>query len=87
MAFGREPPWPLSSPEKLIHAFDWEDWKKNNASRTCRHRSKPVFANRSSGMLGKQPDTVENAGQYHIKTEDELGVPNWSRDRWNPRGN
>jgi len=37
-------------------------------------------------MLGQQPTVVANADTYHIKKGDELGVPDWSRDRWNPGG-
>ena len=33
-------------------------------------------------MLGRIPENVEGAGQYHLRSEDELGVPSSSRDRW-----
>jgi pimeloyl-ACP methyl ester carboxylesterase len=37
-------------------------------------------------MLGEQPRVVQGGGKFHIKSGDELGVPDWSRDRWNPGG-
>ncbi len=86
LAFGRETAKAVDFPEVLLHAFDWQSWKaKQRVSDLTLPQQEPV-RQAIEWMLGEQPEDIENAGEYHIKTGGELGVPDSSRDRWNPGG-
>ena len=70
----------------LLHAFDWKGWRAKKRKVDVSMPKQASVRQKIEWMLGEQPDSVENAGRYHIKTEDELGVPDSSRDRWNLGG-
>ena len=73
-------------PEVLIHDFDWEDWKSKQRKPDLKIPKNASVKEKIEWMLGEQPFNTEDEGEYHIKTGDELSVPNESRDRWNPGG-
>ena len=85
-AFGRRKDREADFQEVLIHAFDWNEWKskQREPDLTIPNTSSP--RDRVEWMLGRQPDSIEDADEYHLRAGDELPVPDWSRDRWNPGG-
>ena len=86
-AFGRGTAKAEDFPEVLMHQFDWQAWKTNQATEDLvEPDSRAPIKKRIVWMLGRTPKHVEGEGQYHIRTGDELGVPNWARDRWKPGG-
>lgn len=86
MAFGRGKSNPSDFPEVLLHAFDWQSWKSKQRESDLTIPQQASVRQKVGWMLGERPATIENTGKYHIKTGEELGVPDWSRDRWNPGG-
>lgn len=86
MAFGRGNTSAADFPEVLIHAFDWQGWKVRQRQSDLAMPELASVRQKIDWILGEQPASSEDAGKYHIKTGDELGVPDWSRDRWNPGG-
>ena len=88
LSFGRGTAKRADFPEVLLHQFDWNAWKEHQSPEDLRNPfSSPAAidddrARRIAWMLGRVPKNVEGAGQYHIRSEDELGVPSSSRDRW-----
>lgn len=84
--FGQEKGMALDFPEVLMHAFDWKAWKSKQRISDLVIANDTSVRQKIEWMLGEQPTLIENAGKYHIKIGDELGVPDWSRDRWNPGG-
>jgi pimeloyl-ACP methyl ester carboxylesterase len=86
MAFGRGTAKASDFPEVLLHAFDWKAWKAKQRESDLTVSEQASIRQRIEWMLGEQPHTVEDAGKYHIKTGEDLGVAEWSRDRWNPGG-
>lgn len=85
-AFGRVKAKASDFPEVLIHAFDWDAWKAKQRESDLTLPEQASVRKKVEWMLGEQPTSTENAGKYHIKPGGELGVPDWSRDRWKPRG-
>lgn len=86
MAFGRGNAKASDFPEVLIHAFDWQEWKAKQRESDLAIPEPASVRQKIEWMLGEQPTSIENAGNYHIKTDEELGAPDSSRDRWNPGG-
>ena len=86
MAFARGTAKASDFPEVLIHAFDWHAWKAKQRESDLTVPEQASVRHKIEWMLGEQPTAIEDAGEYHIKTGEELGVPDWSRDRWNPDG-
>lgn len=86
MAFGRGKATAADFPEVLLHAFDWPSWKTKQRESDLTLSEQASMRKKIEWMLGEQPAEIENAGEYHIKTGEELGVADWSRDRWNPGG-
>ena len=86
MAFDRGTATASEFPEVLIHAFDWKAWKTKQRQSDLSPAQRATVRDRIEWMLGEPAGAVEYAGQYQIKTDEELGVPDWSRDRWNPGG-
>ncbi len=89
LSFGRGTARQSDFPEVLLHQFDWEAWKELQSPEDLKNPSTGSVATdngdrarRIRWMLGRIPDNIEGAGQYHIRSEDELGVPSSSRDRW-----
>jgi hypothetical protein len=94
LSFGRGTARQSDFPEVLLHQFDWNAWKELQSPEDLKGSfpsSVAIDAADRSGrikwMLGQVPDNIEGAnnegaGQYHIRSEDELGVPSSSRDRW-----
>jgi len=73
-------------PEILHHQFDFEAWKSKQRKKDLKLGKNKTLEEKINWMLGEKPQSVYNEGKYHLKTEEELGVPAWSRDRWNPGG-
>ena len=76
-------------PEVLLHQFNWNVWKERQSPDDLKSPfPSPAAtddgdrARRVRWTLGRIPESIEGAGQYHIRSEDELGVPSSSRDRW-----
>ena len=90
LSFGRGTARQSDFPEVLLHQFDWDAWKAAQTAEDLndpfRNRAFPVDnAGRRARIewaLGNTPRQIEGDGQYHIRTADELGVPDSSRDRW-----
>ncbi len=72
-------------PEVLHHHFDFKEWKSKQRKQDLKIAKNTTVEEKINWMLGDKPANIYE-GKYHLKTEDELGVPNWSRDRWNPGG-
>ena len=70
--------------EKLLHQFNWNEWKNQQQEQDLQINSKASVLEKIKWMLGQQPSNLENNGKYYIKNENELGIEKWSRDRWNP---
>ncbi len=86
MAFGRGKTKASDFSEVLLHAFDWQSWKTNQRESDLTLPRQASLREKIEWMLGDQPVEIEHAGKYQIKTGEELGVSNESRDRWNPGG-
>lgn len=86
LAFGRGNGGQAEFSEVLLHHFDWQAWKHKQRLEDLALPAEASVRERIEWMLGEPPDQIENAGKYHIKTGEELGVPDASRDRWNPGG-
>ncbi len=82
--FGRKKVNDTLFSEKLIHYFNWDEWRKKQNKEDLSINNKSSILERINWMLGNQPKHVENEGVYYIKRENELGIEAWSRDRWNP---
>ncbi len=85
-AFGRSELDKSIFQEKLLHQFDWEAWKNKQPKKELALPKDLGVPERIQWMLGKKPDKIEKEGRYRIPGDDELGVSNESRDRWNPGG-
>jgi pimeloyl-ACP methyl ester carboxylesterase len=74
----------IDFPELLYHHFDFSEWKSKQRKEDLKPARNATIREKIKWMLGDAPTDLRNADKYHLKTEDELGVPTWSRDRWNP---
>jgi pimeloyl-ACP methyl ester carboxylesterase len=86
MSFGRGTATRENFPEILHHHFDFEVWKSQQGQQDLELANDATVEEKINWMLGEEPASLNNEEEYHLKTEEELGVPNWSRDRWNPGG-
>jgi len=86
LAFGRGDARQDDFPERLLHAFDWRRWEAKQRPSDLTVPANASVREQVRWMLGEPPNAIEHAGQYRIKTGEELGVPDASRDRWNPGG-
>ena len=89
LSFGRGTARQDDFPEVLLHQFDWEAWKQRQSPENLKNPFPTPVATvdadrvrRIRWMLGRPPKEIEGAGQYHVRSENELGVPSSSRDRW-----
>jgi dienelactone hydrolase len=90
LSFGRGTAKQSDFPEVLLHDFDWDAWKAtqtdgeldNPFRGTPRGRDAADQRTRIRWVLGEIPPNIDGEGQYHIRSADELGVPDSSRDRW-----
>ncbi len=73
-------------PEILHHQFDFEAWKSKQRKKDLILGKNKTLEEKINWMLSEKPNSISNEGKYHLKSEEELGVPAWSRDRWNPGG-
>ncbi len=83
-AFGRGKPDESKFQERLMHQFDWQAWKNKQKKQDLNVPKRASVPEKMNWMLGKQPGKIEHEGEYHIPAAEELGIPNESRDRWNP---
>jgi pimeloyl-ACP methyl ester carboxylesterase len=86
LAFGRGKAKGPDFPEVLLHAFDWKAWKAKQRALDLTAPQQASVRQTIAWMLGEKPASIEDAGLYRIKTGEALGVPDWSRNRWNPGG-
>lgn len=86
MTFGRGTLTRDDFPEVLHHQFDFEAWKSKQQRRELKLGKNKTLEEKINWMLGEKPDNIPAKEDYHIKQEEELGVSDWSRDRWNPGG-
>lgn len=86
MTFGRGTLTRDDFPEILHHQFDFEAWKSKQQRKDLKLEKNKTLEEKINWVLGEKPDNIAGEGKYHLKTEEELGVPAWSRDRWNPGG-
>jgi pimeloyl-ACP methyl ester carboxylesterase len=86
MSFGRGNATKEDFPEVLHHYFNFDEWKSNQRKKDLQLAENATVEEQINWMLGERPASTDNEEEYHLKTESELGVPNWSRDRWNPGG-
>jgi len=86
MAFGRGKAKASDFPEVLMHAFDWHAWKAKQRKSDLAMPEQASVRQKIEWMLGEQPASIKDTGKYHIKSGEELGVSDWSRNRWNPGG-
>jgi len=73
-------------PEILHHQFDFEDWKSRQRKKDLKLGRNKTLEEKIKWILGEKPYHSSGKEEYSLKTEEELGVPAWSRDRWNPGG-
>lgn len=85
-SFGRGNIPPSRFEEKLIHQFDWNAWKDAQPSPRPVVPGNAAVPEKIAWMLGEQPERIAHEGEYHIPPAGELGVDEWSRDRWKPEG-
>ena len=85
-AFGRTGEPTGQFPETLLHDFDWQSWRDRQRNEDVTIPARQTVREKIGWMLGEQPADLKRIGQFHIKTQEELGVSDWSRDRWKPAG-
>lgn len=73
-------------PEVRYHHFDFEDWKSKQRNRDLHLPDKLTVKEKIYWMLGEESEMQTDKDTYHLKDEQALGIPKWSRDRWNPGG-
>ncbi len=86
MTFGRGTLTREDFPEILHHQFDFEAWKSEQRRRDLKLGKNKTLEEKINWMMGEKPDNITSEEKYHLKTVEGLGVPAWSRDRWNPGG-
>jgi hypothetical protein len=86
MSFERGTATKEDFPEVLLHHFDFNEWKSKQRQEDLELTNKATVEEKIHWMLGEKPTSLNKGEEYRLKTEIELGVPNWSRDRWNPGG-
>jgi pimeloyl-ACP methyl ester carboxylesterase len=86
MVFERGTATTTDFSSELLHEFDWQWWKSRQRKSDLTWPGRTSIRKKVEWMLGEPPAAIEDAGEYHIKTGEELGVAEWSRDRWNPGG-
>lgn len=86
MTFGRGTAKRKDFPEVLHHHFDFKEWQSKQRNEDLKLAKNTSVKEKIKWMLGDQPESIEEEDKFHIRTEEELGVPNWSRDRWNSGG-
>jgi pimeloyl-ACP methyl ester carboxylesterase len=84
--FGRNSLSREDFPEILHHQFNFEAWKDKQGENDLYLETNQPLPEIINWMLGEKTGADSNQPQYRLKTEEELGVPAWSRDRWNPGG-
>lgn len=73
-------------PEVLHHSFDWQEWKNRQTTQSLKPPKSKDIKKNIRWMLGEVPNEYSNNKEYSLKPDSLLGVPVWSRDRWNPGG-
>lgn len=86
MTFGRGTLIRNDFPEVMHHQFDFEAWKLEQRRKDLKIGKNKTLKEKINWMLGEEPEYIDDKEEYHLKSEEELGVPAWSRDRWNPGG-
>jgi pimeloyl-ACP methyl ester carboxylesterase len=86
MTFGRGKLTREDFPEILHHQFDFKAWKSKQRKEDLNVAKNAPVKTKIKWMMGEKPGNSNENGKFHLKTEEELGVPAWSRDRWNPGG-
>lgn len=86
MAFHRGCVTTKDFPEVLLHQFDWNLWLKKQDKKDLHISPNASLEEKIDWMLGHQPADIGGEGKYQIKTGSDIGVPDASRDRWNPGG-
>ncbi len=85
-AFGRASGGAAEFSEMLMHDFDWTAWAAKQRKSDITLTGQAPVRQKIEWMFGEPPVSIADAGRYHIKAGEELGVPDSSRDRWNPGG-
>ena len=85
-SFGRGTKSKEDFPEILYHSFDFDTWKLEQGINDLQIPEETSVQEKIQWMLGDEPANMFSREQLHLKAEDELGVPEWSIDRWNPGG-
>ncbi len=88
-AFGRGPVKRSDFPERLLHHFDWEEWKKAQLQVEMEAPKKEEdLRQRILWILGAQPAEFTRPSRVPLSVlkEEDYGVAKWSRDRWKPSG-
>jgi|GEM_PF-161253 len=86
-AFGRGRATVKDFPEVLLHHFDWQGWRGSQSAEDMKAPGAGASVKERIGwMLGRVPDHVVGEGEYHIRSGEELGVPDKQRDWLKPGG-
>jgi pimeloyl-ACP methyl ester carboxylesterase len=86
MTFGRGNAVREDFPEVLLHHFDFKVWKSKQRKQDLKSPKNITVREKIHWMLGEEPQDINAETEYVLKSEEELGVEAWSRDRWNPGG-
>ncbi|MEE4198411.1 MAG: alpha/beta hydrolase [Bacteroidales bacterium] len=86
MTFGRGTLTREDFTEVLHHQFDFKAWKSKQRKKDLKLGKNKTPEEKINWMLGEKPRNSKDDEKYHLKTEEELGVQAWMRDRWNPGG-
>jgi len=86
MSFGRGKATRKDFPEVLHHKFDFDAWQSKQRKQDLKLSKNASAKEKIKWMLGEEPADLKHEERYQLKREEELGVPRWSRDRWNPGG-
>ena len=73
--------------ERLLHYFDWETWKVNQASSgLVPPNGSDHLKEKVEWLLGEKPEAFKGKKKYPLTIIDDesRGVAVWSRDRWKP---
>lgn len=87
-AFGRGEVQRTEFPERLLHHFDWAEWRKKQPESTMGLPEGGSIEARVQWMLGEKPAEFlrRDRTKLTILNEEDYGVAKWSRDRWKPGG-
>ena len=85
-AFDRGTAKKADFPEVLLHQFDWKSWKSKQRKKDLKLSKRATIQEKVNWLLGEKSGGSSTEETYRLKSEEELGIGQQSRDRWKPEG-